>query len=381
MITRDQSTDTNTSTATAPATPGMQHSSPSSTPSEFHLPMFQGVGPIKISPNACGAGQQCDGRMGYEYVYERRTKTKQSAEATNRGASIHEILLGRTQHSQFTSMSVGNAFRAEDRLSDWQPSVLALGEIDYHESARAIAEYLRANWPGVVWQCEQELHVPLTPGISLVGRIDLWTPNSLTSHGNGGADGSHCVDIIDIKTSTGYTKAHTKSTQSPYMNLQLNLYAKMVMHQTGRVPRIWQLCHNPSRKWSKMKGKGKDRRPAPGATLLPFVTFHKQFVTSETAIEHAAQYAVATAQRRELLFRQSPADWQRSFACDHPYQCPHTSDCKRDLGAHFNDGAQLQQGVRVQYNNPRAMGTASPERVNDLRTILNAPTQNFTGAK
>lgn len=326
--------------STAPAHPGAQHASPSSTPSDFRLPVLQGVGPITISPNACASGDQCLGRMGYEYVEGQRVKTKQAVEATTRGAGIHEILLGASGHTgpQYGAMTGGATLCAEHRLANWQDSGVPLTyhedgrpSIDWHESAKALAEYLALHWPQVVWQCEQELHVPLTPGISLVGRIDLWTPSPV-------------VDIVDVKTSTGYNKGHATSVQSPYLNLQLLLYGKMVMHQTGRVPRLWQLCHNPQR---TVTGKGANK------VVQPFVTFHKQFACSEAMIEQAARFAVDMAQKRELLFRQSPADWQRSFQCDHPYQCPHLSDCKRDLGGHYNTGSDPQRGVHVRVDNAR----------------------------
>lgn len=320
----------------------------------------QGVGPILISPNATTTMRQCLARGGYEYVLGMRAATPHGQVAMGRGHGIHEAVAGRNVFDP--GQPASHTFVAQHELDNWRDLGKGSGDATdinspaaKRASARAITEFVAEMWPGAVWQQEQELHCPLSPGVTLHGRLDLWRPEP--------------SEIIDHKTSVSYNATHAKSDMATYMDIQLALYAKLVMYITGKVPAVWQVCHNPRPRECKVKGC--KHTPADTACVQGrYLTWRRKFPMSEQMIEHAVRFAHDMALKREQLHRQSRADWARSFQCDSPYQCPHVNDCKRDLGAHYTDGTAPATGVQIKHDNSQWMRPLGAGDIADFAASL-----------
>jgi hypothetical protein len=198
-------------------------------------------------------------------------------------------------------------------------------EYDRAASIAAINESVAAWWPGIVWQREHELSVQLTPGILLHGILDAWTatPDAI---------------VQDLKTSTAYSRSHARACGEPVKspNLQLCLYARLVLEATGKVPQVWQVRHNPR----------------------SLVTYRRPYFISEMLIEQACAQAVRAALALEGLFRQAPSEWARSFQCgpdssSAQYSCPHSIRCMQDLGGRMADGTEVAKNVHILQENTR----------------------------
>lgn len=266
---------------------------------------------ILVSPNRVAQVVKCQANAGYGYVQLRKGRvSKALALGQARGSAIHAATFGAPEVPE-TTETPDDDYAGE---RGWALGHAAPTGDQWQLDARILWAFITRLWPGQTWHREQTLTTQLTPNIRLQGRLDLWGASSE-------------ILILDLKTSTGF---HTQEMDGRALNmsLQLNLYARLVLDTTGKVPACYQIGYNPKTK----------------------VPHRRHFPISAASIAAASRLAVHAACTLERLSTQEPIEWQRSFQCETPYPCKHREQCQRDLGAHYSDGRGAPDATPVTGN-------------------------------
>lgn len=285
---------------------------------------------LKVSPNKVSHYAKCPASAGYHYDprIDNRSETRDPPSLTkgrNRGLAIHRATLGETP--EVAQQRLAGPRLSDPALTSGRRSGLGAIGTEYPEEEadldqRIIWHVLNVLWPGAIWHKEQVMSTPLTPNITLEGRLDMW----------GIWQGAYILP--DLKTSTSFTTSLLSGFCDDF-DRQLILYGRLVRDHVHVLPQVWRLGYNPTTK----------------------KIHRRQYPLSDTLIDQASRYAIHVACALERMAVTNSLEWLRSMQCCTPFPCAYKKPCARDTGAWYTDGKnsppQLPEGEEPRaFENP-----------------------------